>query len=165
MCRYFTQAGRSGTVAAGAGDKAERSKAVERMLNHCAGPPVARFLKIHEDLRAGVWPNTRMLARKLEVDRRTIRRDIDYMRDQLHAPIAGTPTNRIRVSPARAPIAATLTNRVPVSLPARPGFTSRVPVSLPNRVPVSLPDCIGGANLKDAFADRRRLALRRGRRR
>jgi predicted DNA-binding transcriptional regulator YafY len=34
-----------------------------------------------------VWPNTRTLANEIGVDRRTIRRDIDYLCDQLHAPI------------------------------------------------------------------------------
>ena len=58
------------------------------MLYHRARPPLGRFLKIDAALRARGWPNTRTLASELEVDRRTIRRDIDYMRDQLHAPIA-----------------------------------------------------------------------------
>jgi hypothetical protein len=36
-------------------------------------------------LRACSWPNTRTLANEIGVDRRTIRRDIDYLRDQLNA--------------------------------------------------------------------------------
>ncbi len=64
------------------------------MLYHCARPPLARFLKIDDALRARGWPNTRTLAREIEVDRRTIRRDIDYMRDQLHAPIAFDAAHR-----------------------------------------------------------------------
>ena len=38
-------------------------------------------------LCASAWPNTRTLAQQIGVNRRTIRRDIDYLRDQLHAPI------------------------------------------------------------------------------
>ncbi len=39
-------------------------------------------------LRAGRFPNCRTLAEKLEVSSKTIQRDISYMRDQLHMPIA-----------------------------------------------------------------------------
>jgi predicted DNA-binding transcriptional regulator YafY len=42
---------------------------------------------IDRALRAGTWPNARTLAELLEVNPRTVRRDIESMRDQLHAPI------------------------------------------------------------------------------
>ncbi len=44
-------------------------------------------MEIDRSLRAREWPNTRTLAERMEVNRRTIRRDIDYLRDQLNAPI------------------------------------------------------------------------------
>jgi predicted DNA-binding transcriptional regulator YafY len=53
-----------------------------------ARPPLARILLIDTALRTNSWPNARTLGEKLEVHPRTIRRDIDYLRDQLHAPIA-----------------------------------------------------------------------------
>jgi predicted DNA-binding transcriptional regulator YafY len=50
------------------------------------------MLFIDNALSAGAWPNARTLARELEVDSRTIRRDIEYMRDQLQAPIEWNAT-------------------------------------------------------------------------
>jgi predicted DNA-binding transcriptional regulator YafY len=58
------------------------------MMRIAARPVLARMLVIDQELREGSWPNARTLSRRLEVADRTIRRDIDYMRDQLHAPIA-----------------------------------------------------------------------------
>ena len=42
-------------------------------------------------IRSGRWPNAKTLAGELEVDHRTIRRDITYLRDQLHAPLEFVP--------------------------------------------------------------------------
>ncbi len=39
-------------------------------------------------LRAHRWPDDKVLAQEFEVDPRTIRRDLESMRDQLRAPIA-----------------------------------------------------------------------------
>ena len=58
------------------------------MLYHHVRQPLARIMTIDMALRASAWPNTRTLAQQVGVNRRTIRRDIDYLRDQLHAPIA-----------------------------------------------------------------------------
>ncbi len=44
-------------------------------------------MTIDKALRSSAWPNTRTLAEQIGVTRRTIRRDIDYLRDQLNAPI------------------------------------------------------------------------------
>jgi predicted DNA-binding transcriptional regulator YafY len=44
-------------------------------------------MTIDKALRTSAWPNTRTLAEQIGVTRRTIRRDIDYLRDQLNAPI------------------------------------------------------------------------------
>jgi predicted DNA-binding transcriptional regulator YafY len=73
---------RNRTAGTGAGDEP-----VPPMLYHHARPPLARIMTIDRALRARAWPNTRTLADEIRVDRRTIRRDIDYMRDQLNAPI------------------------------------------------------------------------------
>ena len=45
-------------------------------------------MAIDQAMRAGEWPNATILARRLEVDSRTIRRDIAFLRNQLRAPVA-----------------------------------------------------------------------------
>ncbi len=44
-------------------------------------------MRLHERLKAGVFPNCRKLALELEVSAKTIQRDIDFMRDRLGLPI------------------------------------------------------------------------------
>jgi predicted DNA-binding transcriptional regulator YafY len=73
---------RNQTAGTGAGNEP-----VPPMLYHHARPPLARIMTIDKALRAGAWPNTRTLANEIGVDRRTIRRDIDFLRYQLNAPI------------------------------------------------------------------------------
>ena len=51
-------------------------------------PPLARIMAIDRAIRAGGWPNATTLGADLEVDPRTVRRDVTYMRDRLGAPIA-----------------------------------------------------------------------------
>ena len=51
-------------------------------------PVLYRCARIDERLRSQSWPNATTLARELEVTTRTIHRDVDFLRDQLHAPIA-----------------------------------------------------------------------------
>jgi proteasome accessory factor B len=46
---------------------------------------------IDRALREMTWPNARVLGKLLEASDRTIRRDLEYMRDQLHAPIEFDP--------------------------------------------------------------------------
>ena len=46
-----------------------------------------RILMVDEAIRSGSYPNAAKLARKAEVTRRTIERDIEYLRDMYHAPI------------------------------------------------------------------------------
>ncbi len=58
------------------------------MRYHAARLPLKRMMEIDQALRARKWPTDKSLARALEVNPRTIRRDLTYMRDQLHAPIA-----------------------------------------------------------------------------
>lgn len=50
-------------------------------------PPLARLLVIDQELRNKTWPNCASLSRLLEVDLRTIHRDIDFMRCRLKAPV------------------------------------------------------------------------------
>lgn len=50
-------------------------------------PPIRRFATIDALMRAGKYPNARTLSENLEVSDRTILRDIEYMREQLGAPI------------------------------------------------------------------------------
>ena len=51
-------------------------------------PPLERMLRIHQALQAGGYPNTPELARDLEVSTKSVQRDLDFMRDRLHLPIA-----------------------------------------------------------------------------
>jgi proteasome accessory factor B len=50
-------------------------------------PPLERMLKIHDELRRGAMTNCTKLMRTLEVSRKTIVRDIAFMRDRLELPI------------------------------------------------------------------------------
>jgi proteasome accessory factor B len=50
-------------------------------------PPIERMLRIHEELRRGAFTNCTRLADTLEVSRKTIVRDIAFMRDRLELPI------------------------------------------------------------------------------
>ncbi len=51
-------------------------------------PPLERMLQIHEAIQSGSFPNASRLAAKLEVSRKSIQRDLDFMRDRLGLPIA-----------------------------------------------------------------------------
>ena len=50
--------------------------------------PLERVLRIHEMVSRGDHPNCSTIARELEVNRKTIQRDINFMRDELDMPIA-----------------------------------------------------------------------------
>jgi proteasome accessory factor B len=52
-----------------------------------ARPPLERMLQIHHALQAGKFPNTISLAGELEVNAKTIQRDLDFMRDRLNLPL------------------------------------------------------------------------------
>src|SRR5262249_31396353 len=53
---------------------------------------LARMVRIDRELRAKSWPNASTLARLLEVNERTIQRDLDCLRDQMGAPIEYDPS-------------------------------------------------------------------------
>lgn len=60
-------------------------------------PPLDRMLRIHHALKAGGQVNARTLRAELEVSRKTIVRDVAYMRDRLGLPIDfDVPTNTYR---------------------------------------------------------------------
>lgn len=50
-------------------------------------PPLERMIAIHHLLQEFSYPNARKLADELEVSAKTIRRDMDFMRDRLNLPI------------------------------------------------------------------------------
>ena len=54
-------------------------------------PPLARMLRIHEELQDGRLTNGSKLAAKLEVSTKTIMRDLAFMRDQLDLPAEYDP--------------------------------------------------------------------------
>jgi len=45
-------------------------------------PPLERMLRIHEELRCGTLTNCTKLVKLLEVSRKTVVRDIAFMRDR-----------------------------------------------------------------------------------
>ncbi|MBC7365557.1 MAG: WYL domain-containing protein, partial [Undibacterium sp.] len=57
-------------------------------------PPYARMQKIHQELKAGSYPNAKSLAKKLEVSAKTIGRDLDFMRDRQQLPIGYDESRR-----------------------------------------------------------------------
>lgn len=50
-------------------------------------PPIVRMQYIDQQLRDNHYPNCTKIAKYFEVSSKSIQRDIDYMRDLLHAPI------------------------------------------------------------------------------
>lgn len=60
-------------------DKANRQKVYLQAL--------VRISKIHEEVASGSYPSIRQLAGITNVNERTIKRDLDVLRDQLNAPI------------------------------------------------------------------------------
>ncbi|MFZ9748196.1 MAG: helix-turn-helix transcriptional regulator [Opitutaceae bacterium] len=58
---------------------------------HTSRPPMERMLRIHEELRRGAFTNCTKLAAALEVSRKTIVRDIAFMRDRLDLPVEFDP--------------------------------------------------------------------------
>ncbi len=48
---------------------------------------LVRITKIHEEIASGSFPSVKQLAEKTEAHEHTVKRDLDVLRDQLHAPI------------------------------------------------------------------------------
>ena len=57
-------------------------------------PPVERMMKIHAALQAGRFPKAFDLAGEMEVNPKTILRDIEFMRDRLNLPLEYSRTNK-----------------------------------------------------------------------
>ncbi|MCP5523089.1 MAG: WYL domain-containing transcriptional regulator [Verrucomicrobiales bacterium] len=51
-------------------------------------PPLERMLRIHQAIQAGGFPNAETLARDLEVSTKSVRRDLEFMRDRLGLPLS-----------------------------------------------------------------------------
>lgn len=64
---------------------------VPTSIHKLSRPPLERMLKIHEALRRGSLVNCTKLVATLEVSRKTIVRDIAFMRDRLDLPIEFDP--------------------------------------------------------------------------
>ena len=64
------------------------------MRYYATRPPLRRMKAIDRALRAQKWPTDKTLAMDLDVDPHTIRRDLEYMRDQLHVAIGFDRTER-----------------------------------------------------------------------
>ena len=67
-------------------------------------PPLERMLRIHEELRRGALINCTRLVEMLEVCRKTVVRDIAFMRDRLDLPIEFDP--RIQAYRYTQPVSA-----------------------------------------------------------
>lgn len=50
-------------------------------------PPLERMQRIHRAVQAGEYPNCSTLAKTMEVAKKTIQRDIEFMRDRQNLPI------------------------------------------------------------------------------
>jgi len=64
-----------------------RSRVKLEKLGRFSRPPLRRMLQVHQQLKSGLFPNYRKLAKELEVSSKTVQRDIEFMRDQLGMPI------------------------------------------------------------------------------
>ncbi len=64
-------------------------------------PFVQRILAIDSAVRGWEWPNARTLARELEVGRRTIQRDLVFLRRRLRAPLKFDPVRNFKVQRVR----------------------------------------------------------------
>lgn len=50
-------------------------------------PPLDRMLRIHQEVQAQKFPNGSTLSRDLEISSKTVRRDVEFMRDRLQLPL------------------------------------------------------------------------------
>jgi predicted DNA-binding transcriptional regulator YafY len=84
---------------------------------HTSRPPMERMLRIHDELRRGAFTNCTKLAAALEVSRKTIVRDIAFMRDRLDLPVEFDPLiNAYRTrSPPSPPSTSLRANSSPSS--------------------------------------------------
>lgn len=55
-------------------------------------PAIERMLRIHQELKRGLYPNCSTLARQMEVSTKTIARDMDFIRDRMLMPVEYHPS-------------------------------------------------------------------------
>lgn len=65
-----------------------RKKSAPEKPSVQARTPLQRMLRIHHLLQAETYPNSTLLSKKLECCVRTLRRDIEFMRETLNLPVA-----------------------------------------------------------------------------
>jgi predicted DNA-binding transcriptional regulator YafY len=64
-----------------------RANDSKKFASPTSRPPLERMLRIHRLIQAGGFPNASVLAAELEVNTKTIHRDIEFMRDRLNLPV------------------------------------------------------------------------------
>src|SRR5262245_22717170 len=71
-----------------------KTNLVSKIENVLGRNPTERLLKIHQALAAQRFPNTFRLAKEFEVSPRTIKRDVQWMKDHWDLPIAYNRSRR-----------------------------------------------------------------------
>ena len=61
-------------------------------------PPLRRLLALDRLIRAGKHPNARTVAAELEVSRRTVLRDVEFLRDSFGGPVEYCPRRTTAIS-------------------------------------------------------------------
>jgi hypothetical protein len=120
-----------------------------RMERGAAGssrPPLARMLRLHEQLMANRYPNCRQMGEEFEVSAKTVQRDVNFMRDRVGLPIEydrrrfgfhytrpvrglppmGTPTGNGSESPWRHSAPPTMGERPALAAAGRGGLAVRI---------------------------------------
>src|SRR6185312_14518287 len=69
-------------------EAARRSPPGAAAVKTAARFSLERIAALDRAVRAGEYPNAASLARRLEVGRRTVQRDVEFFRDRLGAPLA-----------------------------------------------------------------------------
>lgn len=64
----------------------------ESKIHSLKRPAIERMLRIHQELKRGLYPNCSTLARELEVSTKTIARDMDFIRDRMLMPVDYHPS-------------------------------------------------------------------------
>lgn len=68
--------------------KKKAAKSAARRAPPRSRPPLDRMLRIHQAIQTGTFPNASRLSEQLEVTKKSIQRDLDFMRDRLGLPLA-----------------------------------------------------------------------------
>jgi predicted DNA-binding transcriptional regulator YafY len=68
--------------------KSSVPRPLEDPAERSSRPPLERMSRLHDLIQSQTYPNCTSLSLELEVSRKTIQRDLDFMRDRLGLPIA-----------------------------------------------------------------------------